>query len=206
MKKSTERLRRDKVAQEINKEVLNIITETASQTAAATVDKAIEKMSSFSWIERIKAISNDYFTSTEKLLYAYPALKTHIQNEDEYFAMAFHGTSGSIVKFSKYKVAKPEEEQILKDRKESYNRSKSDLEKIEKALDSIKNEKGYEIISLRYFVNKRDGNTRTWQEVAEEIGKLDKYPDNIAESTIRKYKNRLVRKIGVVLFGSDAGK
>ena len=55
-------------------------------------------------------------------------------------------------------------------------------------------------------MNKRDGNTRTWQEVAEEIGKLDKYPDNIAESTIRKYKNRLVRKIGVVLFGSDAGK
>ena len=120
--------------------------------------------------------------------------------------MKMNGTSGSIVKFSKYKVAKPEEEQILKDRKESYNRSKSDLEKIEKALDSIKNEKGYEIISLRYFVNKRDGNTRTWQEVAEEIGKLDKYPDNIAESTIRKYKNRLVRKIGVVLFGSDAGK
>ena len=206
MKKSMERLRRDKVAQEINKEVLNIITETASQTAAATVDKAIEKMSSFSWIERIKAISNDYFTSTEKLLYAYPALQSHLMQEDEYFAMAFHGTSGSIVKFSKYKVAKPEEEQILKDRKESYNRSKSDLEKIEKALDSIKNEKGYEIISLRYFVNKKDGNTRTWQEVAEEIGKLDKYPDDIAESTIRKYKNRLVRKMAVVIFGSDAGK
>ena len=94
----------------------------------------------------------------------------------------------------------------MKDRKESYNRSKSDLEKIEEALDSIKNEKGYEIISLRYFVNKKDGNTRTWREVAEELGKLDKYPDDIAESTIRKYKNRLVRKMAVVIFGSDAGK
>ena len=94
----------------------------------------------------------------------------------------------------------------MKDRKESYNRSKSDLEKIEKALESIKNEKGYEIIELRYFVTRKDGNTRTWREVAEELGKLDKYPDDIAESTIRKYKNRLVRKMAVVIFGSDAGK
>lgn len=206
MKKSMERLRRDKVDKEIDKEILNIITETANQAAAATVDEAIEKMSSFSWIERIKAISNDYFTSTEKLLYAYPALQSHLMQEDEYFAMAFHSSAGSIVKFSKYKVAKPEEEQILKDRKESYNRSKSDLEKIEKALESIKNEKGYEIIELRYFVTRKDGNTRTWREVAEELGKLDKYPDDIAESTIRKYKNRLVRKMAVVIFGSDAGK
>ena len=148
------------MTQEIDKEVLNIITETANKTATATVDEAIKKMSSFSWIERIKAISKDYFTSTEKLLYAYPALQSHLEHEDEYFDMAFHGSSGSIVKFSKFKVSKPEEEQILKDRKESYNRSKSDLEKIEEALDSIKNEKGYEIISLRYFVNKKDGNTR----------------------------------------------
>lgn len=194
------------MTQEIDKEVLNIITETANQAAAATVDEAIEKMSSFSWIERIKALSNDYFVSTEKLLYAYPALQSHLEHEDEYFDMAFHGSSSSIVKFSKFKISKPEEEQILKDRKESYNRSKSDLEKIEEALDSIKNEKGYEIISLRYFVNKKDGNTRTWREVAEELGKLDKYPDDIAESTIRKYKNRLVRKMAVVIFGSDAGK
>lgn len=55
-------------------------------------------------------------------------------------------------------------------------------------------------------MNKKDGNTRTWREVAEELGKLDKYPDDIAESTIRKYKNRLVRKMAVVIFGSDAGK
>ncbi len=194
------------MTQEIDREILNIITETANKTATATVDEAIEKMSSFSWIERIKAISNDYFTSTEKLLYAYPALQSHLAHEDEYFDMAFHTSSGSVVKYSKYQVSKPEEEQILKDRKESYNRSKSDLEKIEKALESIKNEKGYEIIKLRYFVTRKDGNTRTWQEVAEELGKLDKYPDDIAESTIRKYKNRLVRKMAVVIFGSDAGK
>ena len=137
---------------EIDKEILNIITETANQAAAATVDEAIEKMSSFSWIERIKAISNDYFTSTEKLLYAYPALQSHLMQEDEYFAMAFHSSAGSIVKFSKYKVAKPEEEQILKDRKESYNRSKSDLEKIEKALESIKNEINSTADSNIYYV------------------------------------------------------
>lgn len=194
------------MTQEIDREILKIITETANKTATATVDGAIEKMSSFSWIERIKAISNDYFTSTEKLLYAYPALQSHLAHEDEYFDMAFHTSSGSVIKYSKYQVSKPEEEQILKDRKESYNRSKSDLEKIEEALESIKNEKGYEIIKLRYFVTRKDGNTRTWQEVAEELGKLDKYPDDIAESTIRKYKNRLVRKMAVVIFGSDAGK
>ena len=90
------------MTQEIDKEVLNIITETANKTATATVDEAIEKMSSFSWIERIKAISNDYFTSTEKLLYAYPALQSHLMQEDEYFAMSFHSSAGSIVKFSKY--------------------------------------------------------------------------------------------------------
>lgn len=106
----------------------------------------------------------------------------------------------------KIKASKPEEEQILKDRKESYNRSKSDLEKIEKALESIKNEKGHEIITFRYFETKEDGSTRTWAEVAEEIGRLKDYPDDIAESTIRKYKNRLVRKMAVVIFGSDAGK
>jgi len=199
-------LRKDKAVQEINKEVLNIITETASQTAAATVDETIKKISSFSWTERMKAMSIDYFNSTEKLLYTYPALKSHLANEDEYFDMAFRNSSGSIVKFSKYKVAKPDEEQILKDRKESYNRSKSDLEKIEKAIASIEKDKGYEIIRLRYFETKKDGNTRKWTEVAEELGKLDKYPDDIAESTVRKYKNRLIRKMAVVIFGSDASK
>ena len=41
-------------------------------------------------------------------------------------------TSGSIVRYQKNKVDKPDEDQLLEDRIASYNRSKNDVERIEK--------------------------------------------------------------------------
>lgn len=63
--------------------------------------------------------------------------------------------SGSVVRYSKNRVEKPDEDQLLEDRLASYRRSKNDVERIEKALKKIEGKKGYEVIQMRYLQRKK---------------------------------------------------
>lgn len=182
------------------------VTKEIKETIAVTIDEVFKKMNSISWLERQKAMKDEAFKNTEKILYCFNILKEHVADEKEYIAMMQKQTSGSVVRYSKNKVEKPDEDQLLEDRIASYNRSKSDVDRIEKALKKIRGRKGYEVIEYRYLKRKgeKQDEIYTYEEIADILAGQQGYNENLNEKTVRNYKNTLVRDMAVFLFGSDA--
>lgn len=182
------------------------VSKEIKETIAVTIDEVFKKMNSISWLERQKAMKDEAFKNTEKILYCFNILKEHVADEKEYIAMMQKQTSGSVVKYSKNKVEKPDEDQLLEDRIASYNRSKSDVDRIEKALKKIRGRKGYEVIEYRYLKRKgeKQDEIYTYEEIADILAGQQGYNENLNEKTVRNYKNTLVRDMAVFLFGSDA--
>lgn len=180
------------------------VAQEIQETITVTIDEVFKKMNSISWLERQKAMKDEAFKNTEKILYCFKMLKEHVEDEKEYIAMMGKRKSCSVVRYSKNKTEKPEEDQLLMDRVASYNRSKSDVERIEKALAKIKVKKGYEVIEYRYLMRKEKDEVYTFEEIADVLAGQQGFSDNLNEKTVRNYKNTLVRDMAVFLFGSDA--
>ncbi len=187
------------------------VSKEIQETITVTIDEVFKKMNSISWLERQKAMKDEAFKSTEKILYCFNILKEHVADEKEYIDMMRKEKSSSVVRYSRNKAEKPDEDQLLEDRIASYNRSKSDVERIEKALGKIKCKKGYEVIEMRYLQRKgktEDGKETeevyTFEEIADILGGQYGYNENLNEKTVRNYKNVLVRDMAIFLFGSDA--
>lgn len=149
--------------------------------------------------EKRKAMA---FRKTEKLLYSYRALKEHLMSESEYLGMAFKRTSGSIIKFYKAKTGPPDENQIIQERKESYNRSVSAFEKLQSAIMSVSGQKWYRIIDIQYLQD--NGRDLTMREITEILSADASFSDNVSEKTVRRHRDALIRQIAVYIFGSDA--
>lgn len=187
------------------------VAKEIKETIAVTIDEVFKKMNSISWLERQKAMKDEAFKNTEKILYCFNILKEHVADEKAYIGMMQKGKSCSVVRYTKNKPDKPDEDQLLADRIASYQRSKSDVDRIEKALEKIKGKKGYEVIEYRYLkrkTRKENGkNTEeiyTFEEIADMLAGQQGYSENLNEKTVRNYKNALVRDMAVFLFGSDA--
>lgn len=161
-----------------------------------------EQLSKVSFIERQKLVQSNTYKSTERLLYNFNMLKEHLENETEYLDMAYHKTAGSIVKFQKNKVDKPTDDQLLQDRIDSYRRSLHDFERIKKAIDAVSDQKGFEIIRLKYLTPGNE--TVTYEGIAEQLAGTHGFSDKLNEKTVRRYKNLLINKIATLIFGSDA--
>lgn len=189
----------------IGKEVKETIKATAEETAAKTTEEIFRKMNRISWIDRQKAMTTAAFQNTERLLYCFCALEEHIQDEEAYIEMAFKGRAGSVVKYSKNKVV-ANEDQILQDRLDSYHRSKSDFERVQKALDKIKKRKTFEIIKLRYLDRKDWGEnkTYTYEEIADKLRGKQGFSQDLSDRTVRRQKDKLIKELAVLIFGSDA--
>ena len=171
------------------------VAKEIKETIAVTIDEVFKKMNSISWLERQKAMKDEAFKNTEKILYCFNILKEHVADEEGYLAMIQKSTSGSIVRYQKNKVDKPDEDQLLEDRIASYNRSKNDVERIE----------------MRYLQRKKTvengkqvEEVYTFEEIADILGGQQGYNENLNEKTVRNYKNALVRDMAIFLFGSDA--
>lgn len=187
------------------------VSKEIKETIAVTIDEVFKKMNSISWLERQKAMKDEAFKNTEKILYCYNILKEHVADEKEYLSMVKKRRSGSLIQYSQYKPLPPDEEQLLEDRIASYERSKSDVDRIEKALEKIKDKKGYDVIELRYLKRKeriengrRTEEVYTFEEIASILSGQEGYNENLNEKTVRGYKNTLVRDMAIFLFGSDA--
>ena len=174
------------------------VAKEIKETIAVTIDEVFKKMNSISWLERQKAMKDEAFKNTEKILYCFNILKEHVADEEGYLAMIQKSTSGSIVRYQKNKVDKPD-------------RSKNDVERIEKALKKIEGKKGYEVIEMRYLQRKKTvengkqvEEVYTFEEIADILGGQQGYNENLNEKTVRNYKNALVRDMAIFLFGSDA--
>lgn len=188
------------------------VSREIKETIVTTIDEVFKKMNSISWVEWQKARKDEVFKNTEKLLYCFNILKEHVTDEEAYFDMIGKRKSGSVVRCSKNKVEKPDEDQLLKERILSYQRSKNDVERIEKALKRIEGKKGYEVIQMRYLQRKKimeNGKQTeevvfTFEEIADILSGQYGYNDNLNEKTVRNYKNALVHDMAIFLFGSDA--
>lgn len=173
-------------------------------TVLTTIDEVFKKMNRINWIDRHKAMQEEAFKNTEILLYGYEALKEHLKNEDEYMDMAFHGKSKSITSYVKGGFTSQTDDEIMAARLDSYNRSVSDVKRIEQAINAIKDDKGYEIIKMRYFEKSSLGETYTWEEIAEWCAGKYGFSENLNEKTVRNIKNKLIKQMSIIIFGSDA--
>lgn len=185
---------------DVNKELPGISIDDLKAVINLSIKENMEEVSKVSFIERQKNIRSEMFRNTERLLYSFSALEIHLKNEKEYLEMAFKNSSGSIIKYSKNKVEKPEDDQLLADRKKSYERSLHDYNRLKEALDLVSHRKGFGVIQLKYL----SGENYTHEEIAEKLAGTEGFSENLSEKTVGRYKNILVNEIALYLFGTDA--
>lgn len=173
----------------IAKEDLNIITQSINKEVKKAVGKILEAN------KQAEEQQRDYFKETERLLYSYPALKLKIEQDEEDLQndqMVVKRKSTSFVRYGGtggVSTYDPEAD-YLESRKASMERTKREITRIDRALETIQDDQYYDIIPMKY-----------WDDVSPEkiAEKL-----NCDERTYRRNKNRLVNKLKIVLFGSDA--
>lgn len=172
----------------LDNQVLKII-ETAVNKAAQESAKAVAHEPSE---------ERNYFRETEILLYNYPALKLKVAQDEEFLydpdacTTPENNRSKDIVIFSPRSSGSHglDIDQYTQSVKSSMMRTRQEVLRIERALETVKDDKYYDVIPFKYF----DG--MSLEDIA------DKYECD--DRTIRRNKNRLVNKIKIMLFGADA--
>lgn len=146
--------------------------------------------------EKAKAEAKEVFKQTEKRLYAYPELKNNIlkyQRDIVDLESESPGRSKSIAFFRTGGVRLTDEE-IQQGRimllHGKIHRDQAEIDEIDFALESIKNDEYYAVIELKYFQGQND------EEIAPMIP--------CDPRTVRRHKNRLIQRIMVKLYGANA--
>jgi RNA polymerase sigma factor (sigma-70 family) len=146
--------------------------------------------------EEADAGQRNYFKETERLLYSLPALRLKVAQDEEDLQnnqIVMKRKSVDIIRFSGMgnsgNLHDPEADYI-ESRKASMERTKREIQRIDRALETIQDDQYYDIIPMKYFDN------YTIDDIAERFEK--------DASTIKRNKNRLVNKLKIVLFGADA--
>jgi len=169
------------------------IQQAINQTVITTLDK----INNISAIDILKAKRDLCYTNTERLLYNYLTLKEHVSDEEEYMEMINKGKSSSVVIFNSNRSNSPNyDDEALKQREASLERSRRDLDIIERALNKVKSRREYQVLEYKYFKKKEDGDSYTIEEIAEILDKSDR--------TIRRWRSSIVKDISIYIFGSDA--
>ena len=175
----------------ISPEVIKIIRKSVDEAVKKSVEAIIKAHKEFDASQR------NYFKETERLLYSLPALRIKVAQDEEDLRnglVKLREKSRDIVKPSRGGggTFDPEarEERYIEQRKESMERTKREIQRIERALETIQDDPYYEIIPMKYW------DLLSPEEIAERL--------NCDERTYRRHKNRLVNKLKVVLFGADA--
>jgi len=173
---------------DISPEVIKIIKKTVDE-ATKKATEAIIKANS-----EVEAGQRNYFKETERLLYSLPALRLKVAQDEEdlkHGIMRPKQRSKDMVIVSSAGGSHIEyEEDYVRRRIASMERTKREIQRIERALETIEDDEYYDIIPLKYW----DGLSPA--EIAERL--------SCDERTYRRHKNRLVKKLMVVLFGADA--
>lgn len=175
----------------ISKEVLSIIKKSVDEAVKKATDALIKAKKDSEPIQR------NYFKETERLLYSLPALKLKVAQDEEDLKNGLikpKAKSKDIVRPIKGSTGEYDPEtqnaNYIQQRLDSMERTKREIQRIERALETIQDDEYYDIIPLKYW----DG-----IPAAEIAARL-----NCEERTIYRHKNRLLNKLKVVLFGADA--
>lgn len=143
----------------------------------------------------MKRNKESVYQKTEKLLRAYPALKDHVSDEDEYMNMIFKERSKSILSWSKT-PGEFHEDQALHARFDSLQRSKAEIRRIENAISKPDVVPYMPVVEALYFLIKDDGNRLTNEDAAQRL--------HMDTRTVSRHRKSAVERISVYLFGSDA--
>jgi hypothetical protein len=151
-------------------------------------------------IKRGKEDIKNAFSQTEVRLYAYPDLKDNIKQYEldiRDLETEKPGRSKSLVFFSTGSSGiRLSEEDIQQGRilhiQNKIRRDQEEIEEIDRALEPVASDQYFSIIELKYFKRKTD------EEIAEAIP--------CDPRTVRRNKNRIVRRIAIKLYGADAVK
>lgn len=176
----------------ISKEVLNIIRKSVDEAVKKAAEAIIKANKEFDAAQR------NYYKETERLLYSLPALRLKVAQDEEDLRNGL-----VILKERSRDIVRPtfggsggvhdtetREEKYIAARVESMERTKKEIQRIERALETIQDDEYYDIIPMKYW------DLLSPSEIAERL--------NCDERTYRRHKNRLVNKLKVVLFGADA--
>ncbi len=174
----------------INPEVLKIINKTVDE-AVKKAAEAIKKAN-----EEADVTQRNYFKETERLLYSLPALRLKVAQDEEDLQnnqIVMKRKSVDIIRFSGMgssgNLHDPEADYI-ESRKASMERTKREIQRIDRALETIQEDQYYEIIPMKYWDLMQPA------EIAERLG--------CDERTFYRHRNRLVNKLKIILFGADA--
>lgn len=176
----------------ITKDDLIAINQSISKQMKKAVDAIFEAKS------KVNDGQRNYYSETERLLYAYPALKLKVAQDEEDLENGIIHTgankSNDIARFSSSRGMRPPEEQVHEElersRRASMERTKLEITRIDRALETIQEDPYYQIIPLRYFDN------LSADEIAERV--------SCDERTYFRNKSRLIKKLMIILFGADA--
>lgn len=181
------------------------MTQPAKKETSVNIEKLIEqavhkavKATMFLGAEQAKTETKNIFKQTEMRLYAYPELRNNItkytldikdlrrESPGRSKDIVFYSTHGGGTRLSAEEV---QEGRIMVLQKKIY-RDQTEIEEIDFALQAIANDEYYKVIEMRYFKGMKD------EEIAESV--------SCDPSTVRRNKNRLIRKIAVKLYGAQA--
>ena len=161
-------------------------------------DKIIEKMKTDREIKTEKQLTP--FQKTEKLLSELSLLKGAIDSKNMLIEdLKKEGISiqkretGVNVQSSKVYLSELEKvENRIEKLQEEIVRIKNVVNMVERALGTIRNNKYYDIIEMKYF------DDLTFEHISE---KLD-----ISVITAKRYKNKMIRQLQLVIFSDDVIK
>lgn len=148
--------------------------------------------------DQAKTEGKNIFKQTEIRLYAYSELRNNIakytldiedlrhESPGRSKDIASFSTNGGGVRFSDEEI---QEARIMILQRKIY-RDKTEIDEIDFALQSVKDDEYYPIVTMKYFQHKTD------EEIAEKIA--------CDPRTIRRNKSRLVRTVAVKLYGAYA--
>ena len=161
-------------------------------------EKIIEKMKTDREIKTEKQLTP--FQKTEKLLSELALLKGAIDSKNMLIEdLKKEGISiqkketGVNVQTSKVYLSELEKvENRIEKLKEEIVRIENVVNMVERALDTIRNNKYYDIIEMKYF------DDLTFEHISEKL--------NISVITAKRYKNKMIRKLQLVIFSDDVIK
>ena len=161
-------------------------------------DKIIEKMKTDREIKTEKQLTP--FQKTEKLLSELSLLKGAIDSKNMLIEdLKKEGISiqkketGVNVQASKVYLSELEKvENRIEKLQEEIVRIENVVNMVERALDTIKNDKYYKIIEMKYF------DDMTFEYIAENL--------DISERTAKRHKNYMIRQLQLIIFSDDVLK
>lgn len=161
-------------------------------------DRIIERIKNDKEIKTEKQLTP--FQKTEKLLSELVLLKGAIDSKNMLIEdlkkegiLIQKKETGVNVQASKIYLSELEKvENRIEKLKEEIVRIENVISMVERALDTIKNDKYYKIIEMKYF------DDLTFEFIAEKL--------NISVITAKRHKNKMIRQLQLIIFSDDVIK